>query len=221
MSVCGGVAEQRGFLYRQHMLHLDHRVQDGVLYLSCSDCDDDSITPSVNINEIDYEQTRFVDVKLFEGCFDNSDYVNILRKCLTVDFNRSDTSIDYYLYRDFRTIHVNNVRPVYHLFESKEYDQFKEFLNIKDLLVDRIILEVHSCYPPRVPGTSSANLQRKIPKFFMEETFPEFPVIQFVVNDGDKTDLVDKEIMKKTFINYQYARNCIFDGYVIDSERGS
>jgi len=198
------------------MLHLDHQVRNGVLYRSCSDYDDDSITPSVNINEIDYEQTRYVDVKLFEGCFENSDYINILKKCLTVDFDRSDTSIEYYLYREFRTIHVNNVRPVYHLFESDEYYKFKEFLNIKDLLVDRIILEVHSVYPPRVPETSSANLQRKIPESFMVDTFPGFPVIQFVVNDGDKAD---KEIMKKTFINYQYSKDCIED-YIINSERG-
>ncbi len=198
------------------MLHLDHQVRNGVLYRSCSDYDDDSITPSVNINEIDYEQTRYVDVKLFEGCFENSDYINILKKCLTVDFDRSDTSIEYDLYREFRTIHVNNVRPVYHLFESDEYYKFKEFLNIKDLLVDRIILEVHSVYPPRVPETSSANLQRKIPESFMVDTFPGFPVIQFVVNDGDKAD---KEIIKKTFINYQYSKDCIED-YAINSERG-
>ena len=72
-------------MYIQNMLHLDDKVLDGILYRSCSDYDDDSITPSVNINEIDYEQIRFVDVKLFEGCFENSDYVNILKKCLTVD----------------------------------------------------------------------------------------------------------------------------------------
>jgi hypothetical protein len=202
------------------MLHLDRRVQDGVLYRSCSDYNDDSITPSVNINEIDYEQTRFVDVKLFEGCFENSDFVNILKKCLTVDFDRSDTSIEWERYREYRTIHVNNVRPLYHLFESDEYHEFKEILNNeKDLLIDRIILEVHSCYPPSVPGTSSANLQIKIPKSFMVETFPDFPVIQFVVNDGNKTDLVDKEIIKKTFINYQYVRDSI-ESNVISSERG-
>ena len=80
MNACGGVGEQRGFLYRQHMLHLDHQVRNGVLYRSCSDYDD-SITPSVNINEIDYEQIRFIDVKLFDGCFNNKDYVKILKKC--------------------------------------------------------------------------------------------------------------------------------------------
>ena len=198
------------------MLHLDHQVRNGVLYRSCSDYDDDSIPPSVNINEIDYEQTRYVDVKLFEGCFENSDYINILKKCLTVDFDRSDTSIEWHRYREYRTIHVNNVRPIYHLFESDEYYKFKEFLNIKDLLVDRIILEVHSVYPPRVPETSSDNLQIKIPESFMVDTFPEFPVIQFVVNDGNKRN---KEIIKKTFINYQYVRDSI-ESNVISSERG-
>ncbi len=198
------------------MLHLDHRVQGGVLYRSCSDYDDDSIIPSVNIDEIDYEQIRFVDVKLFVGCFRNHDFVTILKRLLTTDFDRSDTSIEWERYREYRTIHVNNVRPIYHLFESDEYYKFKEFLNIKDLLVDRIILEVHSCYPPRVPGTSSANLQRKIPESFMVETFPKFPVIQFVVNDGNKRN---KEIIKKTFINYQYVRDSI-ESNVISSERG-
>ena len=199
------------------MLHLDNLVFGRELYRSCSDYNDDSITPSVNINEIDYEQTRFVDVKLFEGCFRNHDYVNILRKCLTVDFNRSNTSIEWERYREYRTIHVNNVRPLYHLFESDEYHEFKEILNNeKDLLIDRIILEVHSCYPPRVPGTSSTNLQRKIPKSFMVETFPDFPVIQFVVNDESKSN---KEIVKKTFINHQYVRPCLRSS-VISSERG-
>ena len=61
-------------MYIQNMLHLDGKVLDGVLYRSCSDYDDDSITPSVNINEIDYEQTRFVDVKLFEGCLPATSY---------------------------------------------------------------------------------------------------------------------------------------------------
>ena len=56
MNVCGGVGEQRGFLYRQNMLHLDNLVFGRELYRSCSDYDDDSITPSVNIDEIDYEQ---------------------------------------------------------------------------------------------------------------------------------------------------------------------
>ena len=42
-------------MYRQNMLHLDDRVFDKFLYRSCSDYDDDNITPSVNIDEIDYE----------------------------------------------------------------------------------------------------------------------------------------------------------------------
>lgn len=217
MNVCGGVVEQRGFLYRQHMLHLDDQVFGRVLYRSCSDYDDDSIIPSVNIDEIDYEQIRFVDVKLFVGCFRNHDFVTILKRLLTTDFDRSDTSIEWERYREYRTIHVNNVRPLYHLFESDEYHEFKEILNNeKDLLIDRIILEVHSCYPPSVPGTSSANLQRKIPKSFMVETFPDFPVIQFVVNDESKSN---KEIVKKTFINHQYVRPCLRSN-VISSERG-
>ena len=41
-------------MYIQNMLHLDDKVLDGILYRSCSDYDDDSITPSVNINEIEY-----------------------------------------------------------------------------------------------------------------------------------------------------------------------
>ena len=203
-------------MYRQNMLHLDDQVFGRELYRSCSDYDDDSITPSVNISEIDYEQIRYIDVKLFEGCFRNHDFVTILKRALTTDFDRSNVSIEWELYREFRTIHVNN-GDFYHLFESDEYHEFKEFLNNeKDLLIDRIILEVVSVYPPRVPETTSANLQIKIPKSFMVDTFPEFPVIQFVVNDENK---VDKEIITKTFINYQYARPCI-RSYAIDSERG-
>ena len=216
MNVCGGVGEQRGFLYRQNMLHLDNLVFGRELYRSCSDYDDDSITPSVNIDEIDYEQTRFVDVKLFEGCFRNHDFVNILKKCLTVDFDRSNTSIEWNIYREYRTIHVNN-GDFYHLFESDEYHEFKEFLNnVKDLLVDRIILEVISVYPPRVPETTSADLQIKIPESFMADTFPEFPIMQFVVNDENK---INKEIIKKTFINHRYVRPSI-KSYIIDYEKG-
>jgi hypothetical protein len=198
------------------MLHLDNLVFGRELYRSCSDYDDDSITPSVNIDEIDYEQIRFVDVKLFEGCFRYHDFVNILKKCLTSNFDRSNTSIEWNIYREYRTIHVNN-GDFYHLFESDEYHEFKEFLNNeKDLLIDRIILEVVSVYPPSVPGTTSADLQIKIPESFMVDTFPEFPVIQFVVNDENK---INKEIIKKTFINHQYARPCI-KSYIIDYEKG-
>ena len=107
-------------MYRQNMLHLDNLVFGRELYRSCSDYDDDSITPSVNIDEIDYEQIRFVDVKLFEGCFRNHDFVTILKRALTTDFDRSDTSIEWERYREYRTIHVNNVRPLYHLFETDE-----------------------------------------------------------------------------------------------------
>ena len=206
-------------MYRQNMLHLDHRVFDKFLYRSCSDYDDDNITPSVNIDEIDYEQIRFVDVKLFcpdnerpVGCFENRDFVNILKKCLTVNFDRSNTSIEWDIYRDYRTIHVTNGN-FYHLFESDLYQEFKEFLNNeKDLLIDRIILEVVSVYPPRV----SADLQIKIPESFMVDAFPEFPIIQFVVNDESKTN---KEIRKKTFINHRYVRPSI-KSYIIDYEKG-
>ena len=93
------------------------------------------------------------------------------------------------------------------------YQEFKEFLNNeKDLLIDRIILEVVSVYPPRV----SADLQIKIPESFMVDAFPEFPIIQFVVNDESKTN---KEIIKKTFINHQYERPSI-KSYIIDYEKG-
>ena len=50
----------------------------------------------------------------------------------------------------------------------------------------------------------------------MVETFPDFPVIQFVVNDESKSN---KEIVKKTFINHQYVRPCLRSN-VISSERG-
>jgi len=213
-------------MYRKNMLHQDEQVFSRVLYNSCSDYDDrgygnavitNSITPSVNINEIDYEQIRFVDVKLFGGCFRNHDFVNILKKCLTSNFDRSNTSIEWDIYREYRTIHVNN-GDFDHLFESDEYYEFKEFLNNeKDLLIDRIILEVHSVYPPhhRDPFIPH-HLQIKIPKSFMVDTFPEFPVIQFVVNDENK---VDKEVIKKTFINHQYGRPSI-KNYIIDHEKG-
>ena len=115
-------------MYRQNMLHLDNLVFGRELYRSCSDYDDDSITPSVNISEIDYEQIRYIDVKLFEGCFRNHDFVTILKRALTTDFDRSNVSIEWELYREFRTIHVNN-GDFYHLFESDEYHEFKEFLN--------------------------------------------------------------------------------------------
>ena len=45
-------------MYRQNMLHLDNLVFGRELYRSCSDYDDDSITPSVNIDEIDYFPKR-------------------------------------------------------------------------------------------------------------------------------------------------------------------
>ena len=51
---------------------------------------------------------------------------------------------------------------------------------------------------------------------FMIDSFPEFPVIQFVVNDESKRN---KEIMKKTFVNYQYERPSI-KSYIIDYEKG-
>ena len=203
-------------MYIQNMLHLDDKVLDGILYRSCSDYDDDSITPSVNIKEIDYEQTRFVDDKLFEGCFENSDFVNILKKCLTVDFDRSNAAIEWELYREYRIIHLNN-GDFYHLFESALYNTFKDFLNVvTGLLIDRIILEVHDVYPPRIPGTSSENLQVRMSESFMIDSFPEFPVIQFVVNDESKRN---KEIMKKTFVNHQYERPSI-KSYIIDYEKG-
>ena len=50
----------------------------------------------------------------------------------------------------------------------------------------------------------------------MVDAFPEFPIIQFVVNDESKTN---KEIIKKTFINHQYERPSI-KSYIIDYEKG-
>lgn len=197
-------------MYRYHMLHLDGLVSYGILYNACSDYDNDDIFPSISINNINYEQIRFVDVKLYDGCFNNRDYVKILRKCLTSNFSRTDTSIEWMRYREYRTIHVNNIRPIYHIFESEEYKIFKEILNEKDILTDRIILEIHSNYPLKVPGTSSENLEVKIPDSFevLGEvlSFPAFPVIEFVINDKNKTT---KEILKKTFVNKRYLRESI------------
>ena len=50
------------------------------------------------------------------------------------------------------------------------------------------------------------NLEVKIPNSFEIETFPKFSVIEFVINDKNKTN---KEVFKKTYVNKRFIRESI------------
>ena len=191
---------------KQYKLHLDHQIKTGFLYRTCDEPQFISelnawTKPDVDINTIDFEYIRVLDIKLFPECFNNKEYLNIFKNFLTVNFKKENIDTNDRC-MNYKKLHVNNnPRFFYNIFKSKEYFQFKKIINEeKNLLVDNIILEVHDVYHSnkiKIPYIHSDKFNKVVENDL--QTYPRFSAFEFVIRDDSNASL--KEIHKKIIIN--------------------
>ena len=70
---------------QKYRFHLDEEVENDFLYYNCQEVHED-LEPSIDVNKINYEEKRYLDVKLYLKCFKSEKFKNVLKKYLTTDF---------------------------------------------------------------------------------------------------------------------------------------
>ena len=146
---------------QKYRFHLDEEVENDFLYYNCQEVHED-IEPSINVNKINYEEKRYLDVKLYLKCFKSEKFKNVLKKYLTTDFKidkfkkngykslKPDDDLIHFennLFFEYKTLHLAN-KNFNNLFISETYDILKKFLNdlTKDMPCEKIILELHDVH---------------------------------------------------------------------------